>query len=185
MRNDVDESRPGERSRDNRLQGGSHRCDTTVRFVSPKFTDGGYAVNVNSAARIKVQKPRPRTNKNALKKGVPIKVSPRTLSGLTRVFKQLADESRLKILLALAEEGEMHVSALCDLLNQTQPAVSHHLTLLRMTGLVGFRRAGKHNFYRVDSSFLSDLLEQFFGDVGSGPSLQFRDFSLAYKRSRR
>ncbi len=72
-------------------------------------------MNVNSAARIKVQKPRPRTNKNALKKGVPIKVSPRTLSGLTRVFKQLADESRLKILLALAEEGEMHVSALCDL----------------------------------------------------------------------
>jgi ArsR family transcriptional regulator len=116
---------------------------------------------------------------------VPIKVSPRTLSGLTRVFKQLADESRLKILLALAEEGELHVSALCELLNQTQPAVSHHLTLLRMTGLVGFRRAGKHNFYRVDSSFLSDLLEQFFVDVGAGQSLQFRDFSLAYKRSRR
>jgi ArsR family transcriptional regulator len=142
-------------------------------------------LNANSAARIKVQKTKPRAGKGPGKKTVPIKVSPRTLSGLTRVFKQLADESRLKILLALAEEGEMHVSALCDLLGQTQPAVSHHLTLLRMTGLVGFRRAGKHNFYRVDSSFLSDLLEQFFVDVGVGQSLQFKDFSLAYKRSRR
>src|SRR6516165_4327712 len=93
-------------------------------------------LNANSAARIKVQKTKPRAGKGPGKKTVPIKVSPRTLSGLTRVFKQLADESRLKILLALAEEGEMHVSALCQLLNQTQPAVSHHLTLLRMTGLV-------------------------------------------------
>ncbi len=119
------------------------------------------------------------------KKSSPIKVSARTLSGLTRIFKQLADESRLKILLALAHDGEMHVTALCDLLGQTQPAVSHHLTLLRMTGLVGFRRAGKHNFYRVESGLLCDLLEQFFDDVGCGQSFIFKDFSLAYKRSRR
>jgi ArsR family transcriptional regulator len=72
------------------------------------------------------------------------------------------------------------------MLNQTQPAVSHHLTLLRMTGLVGFRRQGKHNFYRVESSFLCELLEQFFSDMNYGnQSLQFKDFSLAYKRNRR
>src|SRR5262245_55728583 len=74
------------------------------------------------------------------KKPVIIKVSHETLGGLSQVFKQLGDESRLKILLALAQEGELHVSALCHLLRQTQPAVSHHLTLLRMSGLVGFRR---------------------------------------------
>jgi ArsR family transcriptional regulator len=72
------------------------------------------------------------------------------------------------------------------MLGQTQPAVSHHLTLLRMTGLVGYRRQGKHNFYRVESSFVCDLLEQFFADMNcANNSLQFRDFSLAYKRSRR
>src|SRR6516225_5816754 len=109
-----------------------------------------------------------RMDKAVAKRAAAARPSPRTLSGLTRVFKQLADESRLKILLALAQEGEMHVSALCQLLNQTQPAVSHHLTLLRMTGLVGFRRDGKHNYYHVESAFLGDLLEEFFGDVGAG-----------------
>jgi ArsR family transcriptional regulator len=117
-------------------------------------------------------------------KGTPqIKVSPRTIGGLTQVFKLLADESRLRILLVLAERGEMHVTALCGVLGQSQPAISHHLTLLRMSGLVGFRRSGKHNFYRVESSLVRDLLEDFFADAGNGhKQLQFDDFCLAYKR---
>jgi ArsR family transcriptional regulator, arsenate/arsenite/antimonite-responsive transcriptional repressor len=112
-----------------------------------------------------------------------LKVSGRTINGLAQVFKLLADESRLKILLALAQDGELHVTALCEFLQQTQPAVSHHLTLLRMAGLVGFRRAGKHNFYRVESGLVGELLDQFFATAGNGHrQLQFPDFSLAYKR---
>ena len=135
---------------------------------------------MNASAAVKAKN---RGKKAPIRNGSPMKVDPRVLGGLTRVFKQLADESRLKILLALAQEGEMHVSALCSLLHQTQPAVSHHLTLLRMTGLVGFRRQGKHNFYHVESSFLCDLFERFFTDVGCvNNNLQFKDFSLSYKR---
>jgi ArsR family transcriptional regulator len=127
---------------------------------------------------------KPRLPKAALPKATStIKVSPRTLGGLTQVFKLLADESRLKILLALAQDVELHVSALCDLLGQSQPAVSHHLTLLRMTGLVGYRRDGKHNFYRLESGLVRDLLDDFFADSGNGhKQLQFVDFSLSYKR---
>lgn len=112
-----------------------------------------------------------------------LKVGERTIQGLADVFKLLADKSRLKILLALAQGDELHVSALCDLLAQSQPAVSHHLTLLRMAGLVGYRRDGKHNFYRVDSGLVRELLEQFFADSGNGlKQLHFENFSLAYKR---
>ena len=126
---------------------------------------------------------KPRATKPPAKGPGPIKVSQRTLFGLSQVFKLLADESRLKILLALAEEGELHVTALCELLDQSQPAVSHHLTLLRMTGLVGFRRDGKHNFYRLQSELIRDLIEQFFADAGNGhKAFQFGDFSLAFKR---
>ena len=117
--------------------------------------------------------------------GVSVKASPHSLRGLSGVFRQLADESRLKILLALAEQGEMHVSALCDMLSQTQPGVSHHLTLLRMTGLVSYRRAGKNNYYRLDGSFLINLLDEFFASIGClRKPLRFPDFSLAYKRNR-
>ncbi len=112
-----------------------------------------------------------------------VRVPDATIARLSEVFKLMADKSRLKILLALAAEGEMHVSALCELLGQSQPAVSHHLTLMRMTGLVGFRRDGKHNFYHLDSSLLRDLLEQFFADSSNvHKQLHFEDFSLAYRR---
>lgn len=113
----------------------------------------------------------------------PIKVSDTTIHRLTDVFKLLADKSRLKIVLALAQDHEMHVSALCAMLGQSQPAVSHHLTLMRMVGLVGYRRDGKHNFYHLASSHVRDLLEQFFADSGNSPKqIQFDDFALTYKR---
>jgi ArsR family transcriptional regulator len=116
-------------------------------------------------------------------KDQPVKVSEKALKHLSQVFQMLADQSRLKILMALAQSGEMHVSALCELLGQSQPAVSHHLRLLRMWGLVTFRRDGKHNYYHVDSHFVSDLLEQFFRDSGDGiRQIEFADFCLAYSR---
>src|SRR6202022_2931812 len=100
---------------------------------------------------------RPRGPKYPHRPTSALKVSGRTINGLAQVFKLLADESRLKILLALAQDGELHVTALCDLLHQTQPAVSHHLTLLRMAGLVGYRRDGKHNYYRIESGLVCEL----------------------------
>lgn len=129
--------------------------------------------------------PRTRTTKPAAKKPSIIKVSDEIISDLTEVFKLLADKSRLKILLALAQEGEMHVTALCALLKQSQPAVSHHLTLMRARRLVGFRRDGKHNYYRLECTQLSQLLDQLFADNGNGQrQIHFDLFTLSYKRTR-
>jgi ArsR family transcriptional regulator len=112
-----------------------------------------------------------------------LNVSDGTIDDLTSVFKLLADRSRLKIVLALAQEGKMHVTALCSLLRQSQPAVSHHLTLMRMVGLIKFDREGKHNYYYLDSLFLRDLIEDFFSDAGNGEqTLHFEEFSLTYAR---
>lgn len=126
---------------------------------------------------------KPRNHKAVTTSFTPVKVSDSTIHRFSEIFKIMADKSRLKILLALAQDGELHVSALCELLGQSQPAVSHHLTLMRMTGLVGFRREGKHNFYYLQSVALRDIIEQFFSDSGSGAKqLQFDEFSLTYKR---
>ena len=129
--------------------------------------------------------PKPRANRLPLRDASPPQVPDRTIAALADVFKLLADKSRLKILLALAQDGELHVSALCDLLEQSQPAVSHHLTLLRARRLVGYRRDGKHNFYHLESGQLQRLLDEFFSDCGNGhKQIQFDDFALAYKRNR-
>jgi DNA-binding transcriptional ArsR family regulator len=63
-------------------------------------------------------------------------------------FKQVSDPTRLQVVLMLSE-GEMHVGALCDELSQSQPAVSHHLALLRHGGIISPRRRGKNNFYSL------------------------------------
>jgi ArsR family transcriptional regulator len=124
----------------------------------------------------------------ALKVLPAIKVNDQTIKKLTGIFKMMADRSRLKILLALAQAGEMHVTALCEMLGPpgeplSQPAVSHHLTLMKSHNLVDYRRDGKHNFYRLDSVVLRDLLDQFFADAGNGhKQFNFDEFVLAYKR---
>jgi ArsR family transcriptional regulator len=123
-----------------------------------------------------------KTTTNGTDTAPSLKVSDRTIGDLTEVFKLLADGSRLKIVLALSQKGPMHVSALCQLLRQTQPAVSHHLTLMRIAGLVGYNRTGKHNFYYLASDYLRDLFEQFFADMGGERTIVFEEFDLAYTR---
>ncbi len=63
------------------------------------------------------------------------------------LLKQVSDPTRLQVLMLLSDK-ERNVSELCsDLGTQSQPAVSHHLALLRHGRLIEPRRAGKHNFY--------------------------------------
>jgi DNA-binding transcriptional ArsR family regulator len=62
------------------------------------------------------------------------------------LLKQISDPTRLQVVLLLAD-GERHVGALCEALGQSQPAVSHHLALLRHGSIIAPRRQGKNNFY--------------------------------------
>ncbi len=64
------------------------------------------------------------------------------------LLKHVSDPTRLQVILILAE-GERHVGALCEQLEQSQPAVSHHLALLRHGGIIAPRRQGKNNFYSL------------------------------------
>src|SRR5262249_52941555 len=64
------------------------------------------------------------------------------------LLKHVSDPTRLWIILLLAE-GERHVGAISEVVDQKQPAVSHHLALLRYGGIVALRREGKNNFYAL------------------------------------
>jgi DNA-binding transcriptional ArsR family regulator len=64
------------------------------------------------------------------------------------LLKQVSDPTRLRIVLMLAE-GEKHAGGICKVLKQSQPATSHHLALLRHTGIIAPRRQGKNNFYAL------------------------------------
>jgi DNA-binding transcriptional ArsR family regulator len=67
------------------------------------------------------------------------------------LLKHLSDPTRLQIILMLSE-GERHVGSLCSELNQSQPAVSHHLALMRHGGVIIPRRDGKNNYYTLSDT---------------------------------
>ena len=74
------------------------------------------------------------------------------VQSLSKFFRVLSDETRLRLVVLLREKGEQHVTQLCKALRLPQPTVSHHLGLLRTHGLVRNRRQGKQVFYSIDAS---------------------------------
>ncbi|MEX0979393.1 MAG: metalloregulator ArsR/SmtB family transcription factor [Pirellulales bacterium] len=108
-------------------------------------------------------------------------VSDDLVDNLVRLFKLLSDETRLRILYYLTQRNELHVRALCDLLGESQPAVSHHLALLRVAGLIERRREGKHNYYGLKTRQFSTLLDMLFAAMPEGSRrIRFEDYMLAH-----
>jgi DNA-binding transcriptional ArsR family regulator len=64
------------------------------------------------------------------------------------LLKQVSDPTRLQVI-SLLSEGERHVGGLCEEFDMSQPAVSHHLALLRHGGIIDRRRQGQNNFYSL------------------------------------
>ncbi|MFC1758444.1 ArsR/SmtB family transcription factor [Planctomycetota bacterium] len=111
----------------------------------------------------------PQTAEELAVQRVPGETNGRLNEGISKdvanAFKLLADETRLKILCFLVEENELNVRSLCERLAQSQPAVSHHLALMRHAGLIASRRQGKNNFYRLlpqRMTEIRDLVSQLF-----------------------
>ncbi|MCL6449046.1 MAG: metalloregulator ArsR/SmtB family transcription factor [Armatimonadetes bacterium] len=89
------------------------------------------------------------------------------MKGTTEILKALADGTRLQILLLLSRQ-EMAVCELIAALKLSQPAVSHHLKILKHARLVKDNREGKWIFYTIDERNFSAharLLAEFFATV--------------------
>ncbi|WLI78677.1 metalloregulator ArsR/SmtB family transcription factor [Kosakonia sp. H02] len=68
-----------------------------------------------------------------------------------QLFKTLADETRLSIVLLLREAGELCVCDICAATGESQPKVSRHMAILREYALVTDRRDGKWIHYRLSA----------------------------------
>ncbi|MEW6424877.1 MAG: metalloregulator ArsR/SmtB family transcription factor [Bacillota bacterium] len=89
------------------------------------------------------------------------------MKGTTEILKALTDGTRLQILLLLSRQ-EMAVCELIAALKLSQPAVSHHLKILKHARLVKDTREGKWIFYTIDEKNFSahaKLLAEFFSNV--------------------
>ena len=67
---------------------------------------------------------------------------------MSRMFKALGDDVRLRIV-ALLAHGELCVCHIEEALGLAQPNASRHLGILRAAGLVAHRRRDKWVYYRL------------------------------------
>ncbi|ERT16945.1 ArsR family transcriptional regulator [Pseudomonas putida SJ3] len=65
------------------------------------------------------------------------------------VFKCLADDTRARMTLLIAREGELCVCELTHALELSQPKISRHLAQLREAGILMDRRKGQWVYYRL------------------------------------
>ena len=75
---------------------------------------------------------------------------------IAEFYKALGDETRLKIIQMLSRR-EMCVCEIIDKLDMSQPAISHHLKILRQAGLVKDSREGKWIYYSLNDRVFKDV----------------------------
>jgi DNA-binding transcriptional ArsR family regulator len=77
---------------------------------------------------------------------------------MTKVFKVLADDTRLKIAFCLCDEVELCVCDVANIIGSTTATASHHLRLLSKMGLAKYRKEGKLVFYSMVDEHTKQLI---------------------------
>jgi ArsR family transcriptional regulator, arsenate/arsenite/antimonite-responsive transcriptional repressor len=94
----------------------------------------------------------------------------------SQIFKACADESRLRILYLIFENGEMCISDLERILEFTQAKTSRHLIYLKNSGILTHRRYNHWVFYQVKDE-VYEIINQILQFVRRDQQLQ-RDLQL-------
>ncbi|MHB1424875.1 MAG: ArsR/SmtB family transcription factor [Gemmataceae bacterium] len=79
---------------------------------------------------------------------------------LMRLFKVLANDTRLRLLHALVCHGELCVTGLADALGMKPQAVSNQLQRLLDRDILAWRRQGNNVYYRIVNPCVTDLLDR-------------------------
>jgi DNA-binding transcriptional ArsR family regulator len=75
------------------------------------------------------------------------------------LFRTLADPTRRALFERLCRDGEQTVGALTAGAGVSQPAVSKHLGVLKLAGLVRDRHEGRQSLYSAEPRALAPLLD--------------------------
>ena len=81
------------------------------------------------------------------------------LYDLAELFKVFGDSTRIRILFVLSS-AEVCVCDLARVLNMTQSAISHQLSVLKKNSLVSSRREGKTVIYALADDHVRSIIDQ-------------------------
>ena len=82
-------------------------------------------------------------------------------------FKALSDPTRRKIL-ELLQEKPLNAGEIADYFQITKPSISHHLAIIKNSGLIIDERQGQNIVYSLDMTVFQDMMKWFmnFMDMG-------------------
>jgi DNA-binding transcriptional ArsR family regulator len=86
-------------------------------------------------------------------------IPPTEAQRLTEMFRLLGDPTRVQILYALAEVGELCVCDLSAVVEAPETSISHALRLLRTAGVVRNRKSGRMVYYSLSDAHVRVLLD--------------------------
>ena len=86
-------------------------------------------------------------------------LSPMQAGQLMGLFKALANDTRLRLLLQITRVGECGVTALAGTVGMSPQAVSNQLQRLSDWGILASRREGNNIYYRVVDACIPALLD--------------------------
>ena len=87
-----------------------------------------------------------------------LKAIPREWRQISRAFTALGDEHRQRILLTFERGERLNVGQIVAVSTLSRSAVSHHLKLMRESGVLGSEKVGKEVYYWVDKRFIEEAL---------------------------
>lgn len=87
------------------------------------------------------------------------------IATVAEAMKQLGDPTRLRIFWILCHCEEC-VADIAAMMEMSSPAVSHHLRLLKSSGLIVSRREGKEMYYTASSGELAQELHHVIEKIG-------------------
>lgn len=79
-------------------------------------------------------------------------------------IKALADETRLEIL-DLLKNGEMNVNEIADKCTVSRPTISHHLQIMKRSGVLVSSKDGKEIYYSINMRKLTSLAQSILSYV--------------------
>jgi ArsR family transcriptional regulator, arsenate/arsenite/antimonite-responsive transcriptional repressor len=82
---------------------------------------------------------------------------PLNLKQLEKISKALGDANRLRILQHITKKGGCgQCSDIQDILNLTQPSISHHIKILIEAGLIEPEKEGRNHKYNLNEKLVKE-----------------------------
>jgi DNA-binding transcriptional ArsR family regulator len=85
---------------------------------------------------------------------------------VSKFFKALADPTRRNIL-KLLRGSDMTAGEIADHFNITKPSISHHLNILKQSGLVLDERKGQYIVYSLNMTVFQEVMG-WFAEITGG-----------------